>query len=70
MQAHEVTAKTMLRELDGRRTAALAKLRDAERELLDVNERMLAGIQDTASLDALVLHDRSEVDASRGALDG
>ena len=68
-QAHEVNSKLLLRELDDRRSAALAKLRDAERELIDVNERMLEGIEETASIDAVALHDRSEVDASRGALD-
>jgi circadian clock protein KaiC len=67
--AQEASAKMTLRELDDRRSAALAKLRDAERELLDVNERLLEGIEKTASLDASALHDRSEVDASRGALD-
>jgi len=70
MQAHEVSTKTLLRELDGRRSSALAKLRDAERELLEIDEQMLEGIEETASLDALALQDRSEVDASRGALDG
>ena len=68
-QAHEVSSKALQRKLDDRRSAALAKLRDAERELLDVNERMLEGLQETASIDAVALHDRSEVDASRGAVD-
>jgi circadian clock protein KaiC len=68
-QAHEVIAKSLLRALDDRRSAALAKLRDAERELLDVNDRMLEGIEETASLHALALQDRSEVGASRGAVD-
>jgi circadian clock protein KaiC len=66
-QASELHARTMLRELDDRRSSALAKLRDAERELIDVNERMLEGLEDTASSDSVALHDRSEVDASRGA---
>lgn len=68
-QAHAANAKTLLRDLDDRRSAAMSKLRDAERELLDVKERMREGLEETASLDALAIHDRSEVDASRGALD-
>jgi circadian clock protein KaiC len=66
---HASSAKMIRRELDDRRTIALAKLRDAERELLDVNERMAEGLYEAASTDAVALHDRSEVDASRGALD-
>jgi circadian clock protein KaiC len=67
-QARQLNAKTLLRELDDRKMDALAKLRDAERELLDVNERMAEGIVETASIDATAIHDRFEVDASRGDL--
>ena len=68
-QARETTAKMLLRELDERKTGALTKLRDAERELIELNDRMAEGLQVTASIDATAVHDRSEVDASRGALD-
>jgi len=69
MQARELNARALLRELDERKETASSKLRDAERELLEVNERMAAGIEESASHDAVALHDRSEVDASRGAGD-
>jgi hypothetical protein len=38
--------------------------------LIEVNERMLEGLEETASSDSVALHDRSEVDASRGASEG
>jgi circadian clock protein KaiC len=69
MQMRELNAKKLLRELDERKEIALSKLRDAERELLEVNERMAQGVKESASIDAVALHDRSEVDASRGGGD-
>jgi circadian clock protein KaiC len=69
MQMRELNAKNLLRELDERKELALAKLRDAERELLEVNDRIAEGLAESASIYAVALHDRSEVDASRGAVD-
>jgi circadian clock protein KaiC len=69
MQTRELNAKNLLRELDEQKGIALSKLRDAERELLEVNERMAQGLKESASFDAVALHDRSEVDASRGGGD-
>jgi circadian clock protein KaiC len=69
MAAHELHVKDLLRELEERKENALAKLRDAERELLDVNERMSAGVRESATLAAEVIHDRTQVDAARGSRD-
>jgi circadian clock protein KaiC len=67
MTAREVHVKNLLRELDERKEIALAKLRDAERELLELNERMAAGVQEAESLAAGVIHDRTEIDAARSS---
>lgn len=69
-QVREWMARSQLRELDERKTNALSRLRDAERELLEVNERLASGREESASTDAVALHDRHEVGASRGKLDG
>ena len=67
MTAREVHVKSLLRELDERKEIALAKLRDAERELLELNDRMSDGVREAASLAAGVIHDRTEIDAARSS---
>jgi circadian clock protein KaiC len=70
MTAREVHVKNLLRELDERKQLALAKLRDAERELLELNEHMAAGVQEAELLAAGALNDRTEINAARSTGDG
>jgi circadian clock protein KaiC len=65
-QARDLEQKHLLRELAEHKAMVLAKLRDAQRELDDINERMSAGVAASASIEAGALFDRNEVSALRG----
>jgi circadian clock protein KaiC len=68
LQARELRARDEQRKLEERKETARARLRDAQRELDDINERMTAGAAESELFEAGALLDRSEVSIQRGGI--